>query len=145
MAALTGLLLASGIVPTDSSDTHATHNAEYGRDGHRSVATIVDRDTIATPRRKEGMTVWVVETNKEYRLIGGITNSNWQVVSTDYISLTETTEVLDTDYVILSRDGVQYKVSIASLKEAFGVNAIPSNAVLYNGVVVTYNGATVTY
>lgn len=146
MAALSGTLLASRIVPTDSEDTFATHDAFWGRDGHRSLDTLADRDAITAQRRKEGMTVWVISEQKEYRLIGGIENSNWKKVNTNYTSLTEITDPLDTDYVVLGRNGAEYKVSIAKLKEIFGGgSSIPTNAVLYNGVVVTYNGQTVTY
>ena len=92
------------------------------------------------------MTVWVISEQKEYRLIGGIENSNWKKVNTNYTSLTEITDPLDTDYVVLGRNGAEYKVSIAKLKEIFGGgSSIPTNAVLYSGVVVTYNGQTVTY
>ena len=59
MAKLQGTILASKIVPTDSLDTYATHDDKYGRGGHRSVDTIVERDEITQERRKEGMTVYV--------------------------------------------------------------------------------------
>ena len=59
MAKLQGTILASKIVPTDSLDTYATHDDKYGRGGHRSVDTIVERDEITQERRKEGMTVYI--------------------------------------------------------------------------------------
>ena len=77
MAALQGTILASKIVPTDSLDTYATHDDKYGRGGHRSVDTLEERDNITTPRRKEGMTVYVIAEEAEYRLKGGIANENW--------------------------------------------------------------------
>ena len=77
MAALKGTILASKIVPTDSLDTYATHDDTYGRGGHRSVDTIVERDEISTERRKEGMTVYVVSEESDYRLKGGTANENW--------------------------------------------------------------------
>ena len=72
MAKLQGTILASKIVPTDSLDTYATHEDEYGRGGHRSVDTIVERDEITPERRKEGMTVYVKENKTKYILEGGI-------------------------------------------------------------------------
>ena len=81
MAKLQGTILASKIVPTDSLDTYATHEDKYGRGGHRSVDTIVERDEITAPRRKEGMTVYVKENKTKYILEGGIENSNWKVDS----------------------------------------------------------------
>ena len=81
MAALQGTILASKIVPTDSLDTYATHEDKYGRGGHRSVDTLEERDNITTPRRKEGMTVYVKENKTKYVLEGGIDNANWKVDS----------------------------------------------------------------
>ena len=81
MAALQGTILASKIVPTDSLDTYATHDDKYGRGGHRSVNTLEERDNITTPRRKEGMTVYVKENKTKYILENGIENANWKVDS----------------------------------------------------------------
>ena len=79
MAKLQGTILASKIVPTDSLDTYATHEDKYGRGGHRSVDTLEERDNITTPRRKEGMTVYVKENKTKYILENGIENVNWKV------------------------------------------------------------------
>ena len=81
MAKLQGTILASKIVPTDSLDTYATHEDKYGRGGHRSVDTLEERDNITTPRRKEGMTVYVKENKTKYILESGIDNVNWKVDS----------------------------------------------------------------
>lgn len=77
MAALSGTVVASRIVPSDSLDEYATHDADFGRGGHRSVSNLLERDQIPSPRRKEGMTVWVTSESKQYRLVNGVTNSNW--------------------------------------------------------------------
>ena len=74
---LKGTVLASRIVPSDSNDTYGTHEDEYGIGGHRSVINIAARDAIPDARRKTGMTVYVNDINKEYRLVNGITNTNW--------------------------------------------------------------------
>lgn len=81
MAALSGTILASRIVPSDSADAYATHDADYGRGGYRSVADIAERDAITEPRRKLGMKVFVNSEQKEYQLIGGIENINWTEVA----------------------------------------------------------------
>lgn len=102
MAKLQGTILASKIVPTDSLDTYATHDDKYGRGGHRSVDTIVERDEISTERRKEGMTVYVKENKTKYILENGIENANWKVDSSgggsvdlsDYYKKTETETLL---------------------------------------------------
>ena len=108
MAKLQGTILASKIVPTDSLDTYATHEDKYGRGGHRSVDTLEERDNITTPRRKEGMTVYVKENKTKYVLEGGIDNANWKVDSSgggsggdvdlsDYYKKTETYSKVEVD------------------------------------------------
>ena len=108
MAALQGTILASKIVPTDSLDTYATHEDVYGRGGHRSVDTIVERDEISPERRKEGMTVYVKSTKVKYVLESGIDNANWKVDSSgggsggdvdlsDYYKKTETYNKAEVD------------------------------------------------
>ena len=108
MAALQGTILASKIVPTDSLDTYATHDDKYGRGGHRSVNTLEERDNITTPRRKEGMTVYVKENKTKYILESGIENVNWKVDSSgggsggdvdlsDYYKKTETYSKVEVD------------------------------------------------
>ena len=105
MAKLQGTILASKIVPTDSLDTYATHDDTYGRGGHRSVDTIVERDEISPERRKEGMTVYVKSTKVKYVLEGGLTNEFWipeasgggsggSVDLSDYYKKTETETLL---------------------------------------------------
>lgn len=82
MAALPGTNIAAKVVPFDSLDTYATHDEFYGRGSYRTVADLIDRDAISTPRRKEGMLVYVLLTDTTYQLHGGITNANWRVYST---------------------------------------------------------------
>lgn len=77
MAKLKGTILASPIVPSDSLDTYATHSAEYGKGGHKSVNNVSDLNLISLARREEGMTVYVIAEEAEYRLKGGIANENW--------------------------------------------------------------------
>ena len=104
MAKLQGTILASKIVPTDSLDTYATHDDTYGRGGHRSVDTIVERDEISPERRKEGMTVYVKENKTKYILEGGTENVNWKIDSSgrdvdlsDYYKKTETYNKAEVD------------------------------------------------
>jgi hypothetical protein len=42
---------------------------------------VTARDAITAERRAEGMTCWVIDEQKLYRLVGGTTNANWQAVS----------------------------------------------------------------
>ena len=49
--------------------------------GYQVRTTIVDRNSIPTNNRKEGMLVFVQENSIFYTLEGGITNSNWVVAN----------------------------------------------------------------
>jgi hypothetical protein len=49
------------------------------RGAYWSVPTIDDRDKISVNNRKIGMLVHVQETDRDYRLVGGLSNSNWLV------------------------------------------------------------------
>ena len=82
MAKYKGTVAITGpISPTDTLDLYATHLASLGQGGYRSVLTLVDRDAILPLRREAGMVVYVIETQKEYRLVGGILNTNWSDIS----------------------------------------------------------------
>ena len=81
MPMLGGVPVTGFVSPTDERDTYATHKAQYGYGGHRTVATLTDRDAITDERREEGMTVWVKSTSSEYRLVGGIANANWVIIA----------------------------------------------------------------
>lgn len=150
MAQLSGTILASRIVPSDSLDTYATHDADYGRGGYRSVADIAERDSITEPRRKLGMKVFVNDIQKEYQLLGGIENTNWtEIVSGsgetfDICTLDETSFINDTDMIVLCRDGVNKKISALNLKN-YILGAIPENVVQYNNENITFNGGAVIY
>lgn len=88
MAKLKGTILASPVVPSDSLDTYATHTAEYGKGGHRTVDNISDLNLISPARREEGMTVYVVAEEVVYRLKGGILDTNWVIEETASIDPT---------------------------------------------------------
>ena len=49
-------------------------------DSRMVVANITARDAINPLLRFEGLSVYVVGTQTNYQLIGGITNPNWQAV-----------------------------------------------------------------
>lgn len=83
------------IAPTDSTDVYATHDDLYGRGGYKIVDDLTARDAIPSGRRKEGAPVYVKSERKEYRLVGGLTNSDWLenqeggVVDNNFITLSE--------------------------------------------------------
>lgn len=81
MASIPGSVQVTGfIAPTDTTDTYPSHDAIYGRDGLRSVSTLVARNAISSDRRREGMLVYVIDTTSYYRLLPSpwdFTNSDW--------------------------------------------------------------------
>lgn len=68
MANISGTNLAASIVPFTTDDKFATHLAQYGKGGWRSVDTIADRDAITDRRLEVGMSVYVTSENKLYIL-----------------------------------------------------------------------------
>lgn len=66
MAELKGTNVAAGIVPFTSDDKYATHDAQYGKGGFRSVATIAERDAIPAERKTDGMIVHVTANDLNY-------------------------------------------------------------------------------
>ncbi len=66
MAELKGTQVAAMVVPFTDADKYATHDAEYGKGGFRSVETIALRDAIPTERKTKGMVVRVNETGLHY-------------------------------------------------------------------------------
>ena len=75
-----GIVVTDSIITSAPSDVYATHDADLGRGGYRSVANLLERDQISSERRKEGMVVFVNSNLTEYRLQGGTENIHWAVV-----------------------------------------------------------------
>ncbi len=159
MAALQGTILASKIVPTDSLDTYATHEDKYGRGGHRSVDTLEERDNITTPRRKEGMTVYVKENKTKYILESGIENANWKVDSSgggsggdvdlsDYYKKTETYSKVEVDTKIADipttdLSGYYNKTETYSKVETNSLVATKQDNLVSGTSIKTINGQSV--
>ena len=59
MATIPGTNVVAPVVPLDTTDTHPSHEALYGRGGYRSVTGTADRDAIPAARREVGMLVYV--------------------------------------------------------------------------------------
>lgn len=68
MSMLKGTNVSSALRPYDSQDTYATHEAQYGKGGHRTVNTLVERNNIPLDRREPLMTVGVLQTGLIYVL-----------------------------------------------------------------------------
>lgn len=65
------------INPSSPLDLYPTHIDTLGHGGFMAVRTKIIRDNIPPLRRKEGMLVYVAETDSLYQLKGGILNSFW--------------------------------------------------------------------
>ena len=69
MATIPGTIpVTSGIAPTDTTDTYATHIDNYGQGGYMTVTDTAARNAITEDRRKLGMAVCTTTDNKIYTL-----------------------------------------------------------------------------
>lgn len=107
MAELKGTQVAAIVVPFTDADKYATHDAEYGKGGFRSVETIALRDAIPTERKTKGMVVRVNETGRHYYWNG----SAW----TEW--LPKGTMLVDAMLDIYSTNPVQNKVITTRINE----------------------------
>lgn len=107
MEELKGTQVAAIVVPFTDADKYATHDAEYGKGGFRSVETIALRDAISTERKTKGMVVRVNETGLHYYWNG----SAW----TEW--LPKGTMLVDAMFDIYSTNPVQNKVITARINE----------------------------
>ena len=80
MSQIQGTNVAAVIAPFDTLDTYPTHDAQYGKGGYRSVATIAERDAIPTARRSEGMRVRVTADPSP------INNTDWDWISGTWVA-----------------------------------------------------------
>ena len=79
MSSIKGTNVLAPVVPFDTTDSHASHEARYGKGGYRSVADTAERDAIPALRREAGMLVWVIDTQKAWRLNANL--STWTEVT----------------------------------------------------------------
>ncbi len=107
MAELKGTQVAAIVVPFTDADKYATHDAEYGKGGFRSVETIALRNAIPTERKTKGMVVRVNETGLHYYWNG----SAW----TEW--LPKGTTSVDAMFDIYSTNPVQNKVITTRINE----------------------------
>ena len=116
MAELKGTQVAASIVPFTDLDTYATHDAEYGKGGFRSVDTNKKRDAIPAARKVKGMVVRVNDTGLHWVWTGS-TWAEW---------LPKGSMVVDAALNATSTNPVQNKVITNNLNAlAEIVNGIP--------------------
>lgn len=73
MASIKGTNVLAPVVPFDTTDAHASHEARYGRGGYRSVADQAERDAIPALRREAGMLVLTMSDGITWRLNDNLT------------------------------------------------------------------------
>lgn len=116
MAELKGTQVAASIVPFTDLDTYATHDAEYGKGGFRSVDTNEKRDAIPAARKVKGMVVRVNDTGLHWVWTGSAW-AEW---------LPKGSMVVDATLSTTSQNPVQNKVITDNLNAlAEIVNGIP--------------------
>lgn len=116
MAELKGTQVAAAIVPFTDLDTYATHDAEYGKGGFRSVDTNAKRDAIPAARKVKGMVVRVNDTGLHWTWTG----SAWVEW------LPKGSMLVDTALSTTSKNPVQNKVITDQLNVLAGIiNGIP--------------------
>ena len=79
MSSIKGTNVLAPVVPFDTTDSHASHEARYGRGGYRSVADIAERDAIPALRREAGMLVLTMSDGKVWRLAADL--AAWSEIS----------------------------------------------------------------
>lgn len=119
MAELKGTQVAASIVPFTDLDTYATHDAEYGKGGFRSVDTNEKRDAIPAARKVKGMVVRVNDTGLHWMWTGSAW-AEW---------LPKGSMVVDAALSTTSQNPVQNKVITARANEIAQAVTILANAV----------------
>ena len=74
MSSIRGTNVLAPVVPFDTTDSHASHEARYGKGGYRSVADLTERDAIPALRREAGMLVLTMSDGVTWRLAGNLTS-----------------------------------------------------------------------
>lgn len=88
MASIKGTNVLAPVVPFDSTDSHASHEARYGKGGFRSVSDTSERDAITQPRREAGMLVMTLSDGKTWKLANDLTTwSEFSAVSSAAMSV----------------------------------------------------------
>lgn len=119
MEELKGTQVAASIVPFTDLDTYATHDAEYGKGGFRSVDTNEKRDAIPAARKVKGMVVRVNDTGLHWVWTGSAW-AEW---------LPKGSMVVDAALSTTSQNPVQNKVITARANEIAQAVTILANTV----------------
>lgn len=123
MADLKGTQVAAAIVPFTDLDTYATHDAEYGKGGFRSVDTNAKRDAIPAARKVKGMVVRVNDTGLHWTWTGSAW-AEWLPKGSMLVDATlSTSSTNPVQNKVITAKTQEIEVSVANL--ATIVNKIP--------------------
>lgn len=103
------------LTPLDTRDTYSISDPLFQRGGWREVATIQERNNISEERRRLGMFVYVIETDKLYILKDGITNSNWIIydpVTTNFPTTINLQELNLSPSIEINNSGILNDINI---------------------------------
>ncbi|MFN8436125.1 MAG: hypothetical protein U0V72_00695 [Cytophagales bacterium] len=124
---------------TAETDTYPTHLAQLGKGGHRSVASIAERDAIPKERREFGMTVTVISgSNVETYMLKNIAlggadndlsnNNNWKInfeianTGDYYVHSSTGVDKAGNGSVIAPFKTIQYAISQLNSKNIYDAN-----------------------
>ena len=136
-----GIVVTDSITTSSPTDTYATHDADLGRGGYRSVQTYADLIAIPEERKTAGMLVYVKETDKEYRCTDGqwvppsVASSIGEVLPTDNMDFS--------DSFIIMKNGNILSFTLGQL--ILQLNCEVEGSVMHDGQVVASGGEIVTY
>jgi len=84
MPGITGTVrVTAKISPPATEDQYPVTDPQYGLGGLRSVGNTAARNAITSPRREQGMMVYVQNEDQFYYLKGGTADANWTPVTTN--------------------------------------------------------------
>lgn len=141
MSTIPGSVRFTGfIAPTDSTDTFPVFKPIYGLGGLRTVDTLLDRDSITSQRREEGMLVYVKDDSNYYQLASGLTNSDWSILSLGNGGSNYTTQFsisatgVDNYYGIATPTLTAYSISDIYLTQFENSNTLTSTTLNIGGL-----------
>ncbi len=129
-----GIVVTDSITTSSPTDTYATHDADLGKGGYRSVQTYADLLAIPEERKTDGMLCHVVEDNKDHRLVSNGWVAQGAIVATPCINMELT------DLVLFMRNGnlmsatiEQFKCVISSINAGGAVPICEANVSAMDG------------
>jgi hypothetical protein len=92
MPSIKGTNVIAPVVPFDTADVYASHEARYGRGGYRSVSNTAERDAITAERREAGMLVFTISDGKTWKLSTDLVSWSEFVTGSSSVSWSSVTD-----------------------------------------------------